>query len=266
MHNTSSWDVVAVSGGKDLLEGVRLWHLRSPGAVHRLTIGKQKKQDIFPRISSTTQYETLSFSPECEYWRVPTTSKLPTQANNQCHIFKGTFHLLSDFDVRDVQWFTLQRSFSNTDLLKTQISISFAGKGFDVRGLRGHLVSWKGGEQQLFINHQLWHVICRSTVHLDVAWQNPGVTNMTQSTVWVSGWGIEIPWVSTHCAHGLYAEQINFETQGCDPTWKLICKGWDGDRRLSILGSWYWMSSICAGTSSLQLDFDAFWETYKERQ
>jgi len=88
-----------------------------------------------------------------------------------------------------------------------------------------------------------------STVHLDVAWQNPGVTNMTQSTVWVSGWGIEIPWVSTHCAHGLYAEQINFETQGCDPTWKLICKGWDGDRRLSILGSWYWMSSICAGTT-----------------
>merc|ERR1712047_91095 len=34
-----------------------------------------------------------------------------------------------------------------------------------------------------------------STVHLDVAWQNPGVTNMTQSTVWVSGWGIEIPWL-----------------------------------------------------------------------
>merc|ERR1711928_334730 len=41
-----------------------------------------------------------------------------------------------------------------------------------------------------------------STVHLDVAWQNPGVTNMTQSTVWVSGWGIEIPWVG-------------METEGC---------------------------------------------------
>jgi len=33
------------------------------------------------------------------------------------------------------------------------------------------------------------------TVHLDVSWMNPGVGNMTQSTVWVSGWGIEIPWV-----------------------------------------------------------------------
>ena len=42
-------------------------------------------------------------------------------------------------------------------------------------------------------------MIQRSTVHLDVAWHNPGVTNMTQSTVWVSGWGIEIPWVSTQC-------------------------------------------------------------------
>jgi len=41
-----------------------------------------------------------------------------------------------------------------------------------------------------------------STVHLDVGWQNPGVTNMTQSTVWVSGWGIEIPWVG-------------METEGC---------------------------------------------------
>merc|ERR1712107_947573 len=57
-----------------------------------------------------------------------------------------------------------------------------------------------------------------STVHLDVAWQNPGVTNMTQSTVWVSGG---------------YRDTL----------------GWDGDRRLSILGSWYWMSSICAGTT-----------------
>merc|ERR1712107_864657 len=57
-----------------------------------------------------------------------------------------------------------------------------------------------------------------STVHLDVAWQNPGVTNMTQSTVWVSGWGIEIPWVG-------------METEGCP------------------FGSWYWMSSICAGTT-----------------
>ena len=35
----------------------------------------------------------------------------------------------------------------------------------------------------------------RDTVHLDVSWRNLGVANMTQSTVWVSGWGIEIPWV-----------------------------------------------------------------------
>ena len=31
------------------------------------------------------------------------------------------------------------------------------------------------------------------TVLLDVVWNNPGVTNMTQSTVWVT-W-IEMPWV-----------------------------------------------------------------------
>ena len=38
---------------------------------------------------------------------------------------------------------------------------------------------------------------------LDVDWNNPGITNMTQSTVWVTGsWGVELPW-------------IGMETEGC---------------------------------------------------
>ena len=162
LHNTSSWDIVAVSGGKDLLEGVRLWHLRSPGAAHRLTIGKQKKQDILPGISSTTKNENLSFPPECEYWRVPTTSKLPTQANNHYHIFERDFTFIVRF------WRSECLMIHTTALVyqsqhinnNTQISISFPGKGFDVRGLRGHLVLWKGGELQLLINHQLWLFVC----------------------------------------------------------------------------------------------------------
>ena len=41
------------------------------------------------------------------------------------------------------------------------------------------------------------------TVMLDVGWNNPGIANMTQSTVWVTGsWGVELPW-------------IGMETEGC---------------------------------------------------
>ena len=81
-----------------------------------------------------------------------------------------------------------------------------SGRGFDVRGLRDLLVLSKGGESLFFhlTMKKPTKASRRSTVHLDVAWQNPGVTNMTQSTVWVSGWGIEIPWVSTQC---LYSKQ-----------------------------------------------------------
>merc|ERR1712176_1739958 len=39
------------------------------------------------------------------------------------------------------------------------------------------------------------------TVHLDVKWANPGVANMTQSTVWVTSF-MDLPWVG-------------MDTQGC---------------------------------------------------
>eukprot|EP00092_Neocalanus_flemingeri_P029649 GFUD01032195.1.p1 GENE.GFUD01032195.1~~GFUD01032195.1.p1 ORF type:complete len:174 (-),score=57.44 GFUD01032195.1:111-632(-) len=52
------------------------------------------------------------------------------------------------------------------------------------------------------------------TVMLDVAWNNPGVANMTQSTVWVTGsWGVELPWI------GMETEGCQFldEGRGCRP-------------------------------------------------
>jgi len=51
------------------------------------------------------------------------------------------------------------------------------------------------------------------TVYLDVKWNNPGLRNMTQSTVWVTGWGMEIPWV------GMETEGCPFldRGEGCTP-------------------------------------------------
>ena len=57
----------------------------------------------------------------------------------------------------------------------------------------GRPASWRGGRSTT--TQLVTSMMSRDTVHLDVSWMNPGVGNMTQSTVWVSGWGIEIPWV-----------------------------------------------------------------------
>ena len=62
------------------------------------------------------------------------------------------------------------------------------------------------------------------TVLLDVAWNNPGIANMTQSTVWVTGsWGVELPWI------GMETEGCQFldEGRGCRPDSQVsLCLGW----------------------------------------
>ena len=60
------------------------------------------------------------------------------------------------------------------------------------------------------------------TVLLDVDWNNPGIGNMTQSTVWVTGsWGVELPWI------GMETEGCPFldEGTGCRPDSKVCLRG-----------------------------------------
>ena len=62
------------------------------------------------------------------------------------------------------------------------------------------------------------------TVFLDVNWFNPGVANMTQSTVWVT-W-IEMPWVGMETEACPYLDGGN----GCKPnalvSWSMLFRVW----------------------------------------
>ena len=65
------------------------------------------------------------------------------------------------------------------------------------------------------------------TVILDVSWNNPGIANMTQSTVWVTGsWGVELPW-------------IGMETEGC----QFLDQG-EGCRQNAQVGRKYYIMKV----------------------